>query len=111
MPSGVPMSTASTVRIRLPTIGFSRPPSAPGGGVISVKTASESPEKPCHSSSPRINTSQPRPNSVAATDRPIVIRLRRRLGGESRFEATAVMALPDPPLDPHQHVAGGGQHD
>ena len=31
-------ATASTVMIRLPTMALSRPPSAPGGGVISVKT-------------------------------------------------------------------------
>ena len=64
--------------IRLPMIGLSRPPSEPGGGVISVKTASESPESPCHSSSQRISTSQPSPNNVAANDRPIAILLRRR---------------------------------
>ena len=62
MPIGVPISTASIVRIRLPTIGLSRPPAAPGGGVISVKTASDSPLKPSHSSAPRISTSQPSPN-------------------------------------------------
>ena len=39
-------ATASTVRIRLPTMALSRPPAAPGGGVISVKTASESPLTP-----------------------------------------------------------------
>ena len=47
MPIGVPITTARTVRMRLPTIGLSSPPAAPGGGVISVKTASESPENPC----------------------------------------------------------------
>ena len=46
MPIGVPISTARTVMIRLPMIGLSRPPAAPGGGVISVKTASERPLKP-----------------------------------------------------------------
>ena len=38
MPIGVPIATASTVMIRLPTIGLSKPPALPGGGVISVKT-------------------------------------------------------------------------
>ena len=46
MPSGVPISTASMVRIRLPMIGLSRPPAPPGGGVISVNTASDSPPTP-----------------------------------------------------------------
>ena len=52
MPIGVPIATASTVRIRLPMMGLSRPPLAPGGGVIWVKTASDSPLRPCHSSEP-----------------------------------------------------------
>ena len=78
MPIGVPISTASTVRIRLPTIGLSSPPAAPGGGVISVNTLSESPLSPSHSNSPRISTSQPRPNAVAANDRTIAMPLRRR---------------------------------
>ena len=46
MPIGVPITTAITVIIRLPMIGLSRPPAAPGGGVISVNTASESPLMP-----------------------------------------------------------------
>ena len=46
MPIGVPMTTAMTVIIRLPMIGLSSPPADPGGGVISVKTASESPLRP-----------------------------------------------------------------
>ena len=78
MPIGVPIATASTVRIRLPMIGLSRPPSAPGGGVISVNTFSDRPPTPSHSSTPRISTSQPSPNAVAANDRLIVIALRRR---------------------------------
>jgi hypothetical protein len=78
MPSGVPIITARIVSIRLPMIGLSRPPSAPGGGVISVKTLSENPPMPSHSSTPRMRTSQPSPNRVAASERHIVRRLRRR---------------------------------
>ena len=78
MPIGVPKTTAKVVMIRLPTMALSRPPSAPGGGVISVKTASDSPLNPSHSSTPRITTSQPSPSSVAPNDRPIAILLRRR---------------------------------
>ena len=60
-------------------IALSRPPVEPGGGVISVKTASERPPKPFHSSTPRISTSQPSPNAVAASDSTIeaVFFLRR----------------------------------
>ena len=64
--------------MRLPMIGLSSPPSAPGGGVISVKTASERPENPCQNNSPRITTSQPSPSRVAPTARVIMIALRRR---------------------------------
>ena len=64
--------------IRLPTIGLSRPPAAPGGGVISVKTASDRPPRPFQSSTPRISTSQPRPNAVAASESAMAIALRRR---------------------------------
>ena len=78
MPIGVPITTASTVRIRLPMIGLSRPPAAPGGGVISVKTRSESPLKPSQSSTPSTSTSQPRPKTVAPNDKPFMMMLRRR---------------------------------
>ena len=54
------------VRTRLPKIGLSRPPLEPGGGVICVNTATDSPLKPFHNRAPRISTSQPRPNAVAA---------------------------------------------
>ncbi len=65
MPSGVPISTAMAVMTRLPAIGLSRPPLAPGGGVIWVKTARLSPLKPFHSRSARMNTSHNRPKTVA----------------------------------------------
>ena len=68
MPSGVPNATASTVRIRLPTMGFSKPPAPPGGGVISVKTASESPPTPFTTSTVRIKTSQVKPKTAAPID-------------------------------------------
>ena len=94
--------------MRLPTIGLSRPPSAPGGGVISVKTASESPENPCQTSSPRIATSQPSPSSVApiAKDRP-----HDAVAAAARGVEGVLMASPDPALDARQHVARGCQHD
>ena len=66
MPSGVPIATAIPVMTRLPMIGLSRPPAEPGGGVISVNTASDSPLKPFQNSTARITTSQVRPNAVAA---------------------------------------------
>ena len=78
MPSGVPIATAIAVMTRLPMIGLSSPPAEPGGGVISVNTASERPLKPSHSSTARISTSQLRPKAVAAKASPIVMTLRRR---------------------------------
>src|ERR1700722_12162190 len=99
MPIGVPIATASTVRITLPTIGLSNPPAAPGGGVISVNTLRESPLTPFHNNSPRISTSQPRPKAVAANDSPSAIPLRRRRAAGSLF-----LALAAPPLDTHHHV-------
>ena len=66
MPSGVPIATAMTVMTMLPMIGLSRPPAEPGGGVISVNTASDRPLKPFQNSTARISTSQERPKAVAA---------------------------------------------
>ena len=59
------MATAIAVITRLPMIGLSKPPAAPGGGVISVNTASDRPLKPFHSSTAKISTSQDRPKPVA----------------------------------------------
>jgi hypothetical protein len=52
--------------IRLPTIALSKPPTAPGGGVISVKTRNERPPKPSQNTTPRISASQDSPTKVAA---------------------------------------------
>jgi len=50
----------------------------PGGGVISVKTATDKPLKPFHNSAPRISTSQPRPKAVAANASTVATALLRR---------------------------------
>ncbi len=68
IPIGVPMKTPMTVMMRLPTIGFSRPPALPGGGVISVKTAALRPLKPFQNSAPRMSASMARPSAVATSD-------------------------------------------
>ena len=52
MPIGVPMRTAITVSMMLPMIGLSRPPAAPGGGVISVNTAGDRPLRPSNRQRP-----------------------------------------------------------
>src|SRR5262249_61391219 len=96
------MTTASTVRIRLPTMGVSSPPSEPGGGVISVKTASESPLNPSHKSTTRITISQPTPNNVAASDRLSMMPLRRRRAAER----LAFMGAFDSGPGTATHVAG-----
>src|SRR5882762_3682288 len=58
-----------------------------------------------------MSTSQPRPNTVAASARPLAIVLRRRRVARSGLLARATMALSDPALDAQQHVAGEGEHD
>src|SRR4029079_3906921 len=87
-------------------MALSRPPADPGGGVISVKTASERPLKPSYSSTPRISTSQPRPKAVAASDSTMVMVFLRRRTAE-RF----AIGSPDPLVDARQHVARAGEHD
>src|SRR5581483_6391098 len=106
MPMGVPTTTARPVRIRLPKIGLSSPPAAPGGGVISVKTRSDNPLKPSQNSTPRISTSQPSPMKVAATDSDSAIALRRR-----RAAYSAVMSRRGLSLDPQQQIADATQND
>ena len=81
MPSGAAITSPSAVWIRLPTIEFNNPPATPGGAVILVKTSSDSPPTPFQNSAPRIRTSQPRPNAVAAHASAIQIALRRLRAG------------------------------
>ena len=50
-------------------IGFNRPPSPPGGGVISVNTAGDSPPTPLTTNTIRISTSQVRPKPAAPIDK------------------------------------------
>src|SRR5215471_21712410 len=92
--------------IRLPTIGLSSPPFEPGGRVSSVKTFSESPEKPSQSSALRISTSQPSPKAVEISDNPIAMTLRRR---RPTYSGEA-MGSPNPALDPQQHVTRHREH-
>ena len=68
MPIGVPITTAITVMIKLPTIGLSRPPAEPGGGVIWVKTARSRPLKPFHSRSAE-DQHQPHQAEAGGADR------------------------------------------
>ncbi len=81
MPSGVPTTTPITVMIKLPAIAFKRPPALPGGGVICVKTANDSPANPFQKSTARIRNSQVRPKPAATTLRPSQIEFRRRRAG------------------------------
>src|SRR5215831_2296717 len=111
MPIGVPMRTPSAVSARLPTMAFKRPPAEPGGGVFSVKTASDSPPKPSYSSTNRISTSQPRPNRVAASARPLAMAFCRRRRPRRGLSWAMAMALSDPLLDAQQHVARDREHD
>jgi hypothetical protein len=78
IPIGAPMKTPKTVSIRLPTMALARPPALPGGGVISVKMASDRPPTPFQRSVAKTITSHAAPKAVAATDRPMVTALVRR---------------------------------
>src|ERR1700722_4995034 len=111
MPIGVPIATAMIVRIRLPTIGLSRPPAAPGGGVISVKTATDRPLKPFHNSAPRISTSQPSPTAVAANASTFATTSLRRRPEWGEAEVWSGMVSPDPAFDAQQQVSRDSQDD
>src|SRR5689334_16577402 len=91
--------------IRLPTIGLSKPPLLPGGGVICVKTLTERPATPFHTSVPRMSTSHKRPKAAAPMERPSQRRflLRRR---EYIF-----IASPRLHFHARKHVAGECEHD
>src|SRR5262249_39260900 len=97
--------------MRLPTIGLSRPPAEPGGGVISVNTASDRPEKPSHNRAPRMSTSQPRPTAVAASASTLAMALRRRRPWYRDCASASAMPSPNPALDAQQQVARDRQHD
>jgi hypothetical protein len=79
MPSGVPNRTARMVSNRLPTIAFRSPPALPGGGVISVKTSSDSPPTPFTTRTNKISTSHVRPKPAAAMASVVAKRFRQRL--------------------------------
>ena len=59
-------------------IGLSRPPAPPGGGVISVNTASESPPTPFTTSTSRISTSQVKPKAAAPIESTVAMRFPHR---------------------------------
>ena len=69
MPIGAPIRIASSDIIRLPKNALSRPPSEPGGGVICVNSARFIAATPLTNAVSRIQTSQNRPNTVAASDK------------------------------------------
>src|SRR4029078_6394195 len=80
-------------------------------GVICVNTSGDRPPKPCQSSAPRISTSQPSPNSVAATESTGDITTPLQRLAWRAVILCSPMASPDPPLDTQQHVARRGEHD
>ncbi len=71
------MAVASPTISRLPTIALASPPGseAPGGGVIFVKSAHESPDTPSSSVVQRIQRSHTSPKAIARSDRASEIRL------------------------------------
>ena len=91
MPRGAPISTPMTVITTLPKMALSRPPSLPGGGVISVNTAPDRPPMPFHSRLARISRSAPRPSAAAPTHSDSHTALRRRRAA-CMDRAVAVMA-------------------
>ena len=66
MPTGAPRAKPIPVIIRLPTIELRRPPTTPGGAVFFVKTSSDNPPTPFHSSVAKMMVSMLRPKAVAA---------------------------------------------
>ena len=110
MPIGVPIATPIAVMMRLPTMALSRPPELPGGGVISVNTPSESPEKPWYTSVPRMIARIPTPSTVAAKQRISTPGVAALATAVARF-VKCHRSFPRFALEPHQHQPGGGQHD
>src|SRR3974390_2485927 len=121
MPIGVPIRTASVVMIRLPTIGLSRPPSDPGGGVVSVNTFKHKPPRPREQRRPEeagepAETDRGRPERQdeddAVGDAATPIEARRAAVLDTHHGAHgAHWRSPDPALDPQQQVAGRREND
>src|SRR5450432_1696652 len=94
----------------LPKKALSRPPSAPGGGVICVKMDHFIADTPLMKAVHRIHASQNKPNTVAARDSnsAIAFLMRRR---RYRFSIVTAMSIARAPGQLHQHVFGDCQHD
>src|ERR1700742_3959727 len=108
-PIGVPIRIAISDMIALPKKALSRPPSEPGGGVISVNNAGLIALMPLISAVHKIQTSQNNPKIVAATASvsAIAFLMRRRVYNAS-IVAMSVALLPG---QAHQHPFRDGEHD
>src|SRR5690554_1428335 len=85
---GVPISVATAAIITLPTIALSKPPSAPGGGVLCVSSVNDRAEPPLTKSVSMIQLSQNKPKMTVAADRvsiSVLKRCRRRYTGLDRL--------------------------
>ena len=108
-PIGVPIRIAISDMIALPKNALSRPPSEPGGGVISVNSAGLIALMPLISAVHKIHTSQNRPKIVAATASvsATAFLMRRRVYSDS-IVAMSVAFLAG---QAHQHPLRDGEHD
>src|SRR5579885_3351813 len=108
-PIGVPIRMATSDIAALPKKALARPPSAPGGGVISVNSAGVWAAMPLPSAVHRIQTSQNRPNAVASRARPsarkFLARRRRYRRADGVATSAALLAR-----ELHQHPLGDCEH-
>ena len=107
MPIGVPITMPSTVKMIEPMIGFRSPPALPGGGVISVKTESESPAKPCQEERAEDDNQPGETESGRSKTKGHGDRVRAASAGEAGFHGS----VPLPAFHLHEHVARRGKHD
>src|ERR1700722_19257304 len=103
------MRIASSDMTALPKKALSNPPSEPGGGVISVNSAGFIAAMPLRRAVHRIQTSQNRPNIVAASasDNAITFVSLRRAYKRS----ICAMSVALPFRQTHQHPFRDGEHD
>src|SRR3546814_364276 len=77
MPTGVPIRVPTAVIMTLPKMALSRPPSAPGGGVLCVNSVQDKAPPPLCSSVTIIQHSQNSPKASASMDNVSMMRLTR----------------------------------
>src|ERR1700712_1702142 len=111
-PTGAPISVASPVWIRLPTIGLSRPPPPPGGEVMRIRVEKCSPPVPRTTRVARMERSAASTIAVATAHSTLTDRLtqrRRRARPDAAIEA-AIASVP-PPVEQDARAGQGDKGD